>query len=128
MSTYRYKNDFGNEVSITISEEIQHLLDDEPRFQSRILKEYKKHFDHLSQERYEALPEPESLEDYVMLREQLRHISTIIQSCTQRQRYRFLLHIVYGMTLDEIAEMDGCKRQNVHASIQKVIEKIKNNL
>lgn len=128
MFTYRYTDDSGNEVAISLSKEIHDLIDNERRFNERITEEYQKHFSDLPQEQYQALPTPDSLEDNVMLREELRRVFDVVQECTEKQRRRFLLHIVCGMTLDEIAKLERCKKQNVYSSVQQVLLKIKNNL
>jgi RNA polymerase sigma-70 factor (ECF subfamily) len=77
-----------------------------------------------------ALHPPKSVEDTTfdsLRNEQLR---LAIQELPEIQRRRFLLYHEFGLTYEQIAEMEGCTEMPVKRSIdrakEKIIEKIKN--
>jgi len=126
--TYTYKDELGNEVTISISYEVHQIVEDEHLFERRIKDEYKKHITDLSDGRYEALPSMENVEESALTREVLHEVFDIVNGCTEKQRRRFLLHVVYGLPTSEIARLDGCAQRNVRLAIQRVMDKIMNNL
>ena len=77
-----------------------------------------------------ALYPPKSIEDATfdsLRNEQLR---LAIQELPEVQRRRFLLYHEFGLTYEQIAEMEGCTKMPVKRSIdrakEKIIEKLKN--
>ena len=57
-----------------------------------------------------------------MLNEQIR---LVIQGLPEIQRRRFVLHHEFGLTYEQIAEIEGCKKQSICESIIRAEEKIK---
>ena len=77
-----------------------------------------------------ALHKPQSVEDTTfdtILNEQLR---LAIQELPEIQRHRFILYYEFGLTYEQISEMEGCTKMAVKFSVdlakEKVKEKIKN--
>jgi RNA polymerase sigma-70 factor (ECF subfamily) len=71
-----------------------------------------------------AMYQPMSVEEAVydsLRNEQLRDA---IQQLPEIQRRRFVLYHEFGFTYEQIAEIEGCKRQPVTRSIQRAEEKI----
>ena len=128
MSTYKYKDENGNEVTINISLEVSKIIEDEPKFERRIKDERKAHITDMPDGQYEALPSLENIEETVIMRDSLRDIFAIVSNCTEKQRRRFMLHVVHHYTIAEIAHYEGCKPRCVRYSIRKVVDKIINNL
>ena len=75
-----------------------------------------------------ALYNPKDLEDMVfdsLRNEQLR---LAIQELPEIQRRRFVLHHEFGLTYEQIAEMEGCTKMAVKFSIDRAKEKIKEKI
>jgi len=49
----------------------------------------------------------------------------VVESLPEIQRRRFILHHEYGLTYEQIAKMEGCKRQPVTRSVERAEEKIR---
>ena len=75
-----------------------------------------------------ALHKPKSVEDRIfgsMLGAQLR---LVVQSLSEIQRRRFILYHEFGLTYEQIAEMEGRSFSSVYLSIQKATKKIKEEM
>ena len=59
-------------------------------------------------------------EELVCQRETLDEILAVLALCTDTQRERFLLYALYDFSYVEIAEMCGCTKGSVQASINAV--------
>ena len=74
--------------------------------------------------------QPKSVEDTVFDIHRDEQLQLAIQSLPETQRRRFVLHHEFGLTYEQIAEKEGCKRQPVTRSIERaeeiIREKIKN--
>ena len=72
-----------------------------------------------------ALRPPKSIEETVFdsLRNEL--LQQIIAELPEIQRRRFVLHHEFGLTYEQIAEMEGCKRQPVTRSVERAKQKIR---
>ena len=66
-----------------------------------------------------------SVEEQYHIKEKLAQAFNIIDSCSLKQKERFILHTVYGFKCRDIAAFHGCSISVVHKSIGKVREKIK---
>jgi len=77
-----------------------------------------------------ALHAPKSVEEMAFdcLRDE--HLRQAIQELPEAQRRRFVLYHEFGLTYEQIAEMEGCKKQSVCNSVmlaeKKILEKLKN--
>jgi len=128
MCTYTYKDENGNEVVINISLEVAQIVEDEAKFERRIKDERKAHITDMPDGQYEALPSLENVEETVIMRDGLRDIFAIVNDCTEKQRRRFMLHVVGGYKFAEIARHEGRSTKAVRLSIQQVLGKIMNNM
>ena len=75
-----------------------------------------------------ALNVPKSLEDTVfdsLRNEQLR---LAIQQLPEIQRRRFVLYHEFGLTYEQIAEIEGCTKMAVKFSIDRAKEKVRSEL
>jgi RNA polymerase sigma-70 factor (ECF subfamily) len=75
-----------------------------------------------------ALCQPKSVCDMAFdsqLNEQLR---LAIQGLTEIQRRRFVLYHEFGLTYEQIAEMEGCTKQSVYEAVSRAGEKIRNKI
>ena len=75
--------------------------------------------------RRRALHLPRSVEDSVIAAEQDELLRQAIAELPEVQRRRLLLYHDEGLTFDEIALREGCKRQPVIRSVQRAEEKIR---
>lgn len=138
MSSYVYTN-FDNEtVEVEISEEIQSFLeagDKRVHREERKAKRYERHFKPYSWNNYHLFSVASCEDEYnnfverVANEEQendiLQKIYEVLDTCTPKQKERFLLYAVEGLTLEKIAEKEQCAKQSVHETICFVIKKIK---
>jgi len=72
-----------------------------------------------------ALNPPKGVEELTydsMRNERLRRV---IAELPEIQRRRFILHYEFGLNFEQIAEMEGCKRQPITRSIERAEEKIR---
>lgn len=68
-------------------------------------------------------------EEIILRKELVVYLKQVINDLPRIQRYRFLFYFEKNLTYEQIAEMEGCTKQSVKASVdiarQKVIEKLK---
>lgn len=71
-----------------------------------------------------------SVDQQVADNEYAKELYAVIKNLSDKQRRRFLLYYGHGITLEEIARLEGCSRQPVERSIRaaekKIIKKLKN--
>lgn len=75
-----------------------------------------------------ALCPPNGVEETVFKSQRDECLRQAIAELPEIQRRRFILYHEYGLTYDQIAEMEGCKRQPVTRSIERAVEKIREAL
>jgi RNA polymerase sigma-70 factor (ECF subfamily) len=68
---------------------------------------------------------PKSLEETVFDSERNEQLRLAIRQLPEIQRRRFVLYHEFGLTFDQIATMEGCKRQPVMRSVRRAEEKIR---
>ena len=73
---------------------------------------------------------PESIEDTILNSQRNEQFRLTIESLPEIQRRRFLLHHEFGLTYEQIAQMEGRSKMSVCESVlraeEKIQEKIKN--
>ena len=74
-----------------------------------------------------ALFPDKSVEETVFDNLQVKQFRTVFQKLSKTQRRRFVLHYEFGLTFEQIAKMEGCKRQAIQQCVSRVEEKIKEN-
>ena len=75
-----------------------------------------------------ALDAPKSLEDTVFDSLRNEHLRLAIQQLPEIQRRRFVLYHEFGLTYEQIAEMEGCTKMAVKFSVDRAKEKVKSEL
>ena len=75
-----------------------------------------------------ASGKPKSVEETVFDSLRNEKLRLAIQSLPETQRRRFVLYHEFGLTYEQIAEMEGCKRQPVMRSVMRAEEKIKEEI
>ena len=75
-----------------------------------------------------ALNPPKDLEDIFIDSLQNEQLRLAIQELHEIQRRRFILYHEFGLTYEQIAEMEGCKKQSVCESVIRAEEKIKEKI
>ena len=68
---------------------------------------------------------PKSLEDEVFDCQRNERLRQAIQQLPETQRRRFVLHHEFGLTYEQIAEMEGCSSRAIEYSVSIAREKIK---
>ncbi|MDE7245774.1 MAG: hypothetical protein K2O18_17615 [Oscillospiraceae bacterium] len=77
------------------------------------------------------LPYRETPEQYVCRMETREEILAVLALCTEKQRERFLLHVLYEYSYKEVGKLCGCSKYAVRDSItavQKTFRKFYKNL
>lgn len=69
------------------------------------------------------LPYQPTPEDIICQQETLELLLSILDTCTEIQRERFLLYALDGFGFTEIGRQQGCSKESVHESIQAVRKK-----
>jgi len=72
-----------------------------------------------------ALHKPKSVEDTVLDNMRAERLAEVIAELPEIQRRRFVLYHEFGLTYDQIAKMEGCKRQPIIRSVSRAEEKIR---
>lgn len=72
-----------------------------------------------------ALIPPKSVEDTAFDSMRNKHLRLAIQSLPEIQRRRFILYHEFGLTYEQIAEIEGCSHVAVIHSLSKAEKKIK---
>lgn len=67
----------------------------------------------------------ENMEEYYLMREELRQVYEALETCTPTQKKRFYLNRVLGYSCREIARMQCCHKHAVEKSIDAALKKIK---
>jgi len=76
----------------------------------------------------QAVNKPKSVEELTFDSLQNEQLRLGIQSLPEIQRRRFVLYHEFGLTYEQIAEMEGCTKRAVKFTVDIAIEKIKENL
>ena len=75
-----------------------------------------------------ALHPPKEFEDMFLDSLQNEQLRLAIQELPEIQRRRFVLHHEFGFTYEQIADMEGCKKQSICESVIRAEEKIKEKI
>lgn len=120
----------GQKVTVEISVEVYECLDEYNHKSENLAHEQRRHWDDRECDEYiiaseSRLPPQESPEDALCRKETLDEILSVLNSCTEAQRKRFLLYALYGLSYSEIGEICGCSKIAVFQSIEAVRKKCK---
>lgn len=75
-----------------------------------------------------ALHKPKSVEDAAFDSLRSEKLWQAIQELPEPQRRRFVLHHEFGLTYEQIAEMESCSKVSVFRSVGRAEEKIREKL
>jgi len=111
----------GKKIKVEVTEEIYKVFEDS---RSRAEKERKECRFHRIDGDVDLCSGP-TLEDIVAIREKMKAIHTVLETCTPLQHERFLLYFLYGFGYKEIGEITGCNTAAAHKTVQHVLKRIK---
>ena len=123
----------GRMISVEVSAEVAECMDAGRRKTENLSHERRRHWDGREFDEYiiaaeGLLPYQPTPEEIVCQRETLDLLLSILDTCTEIQRDRFLLYALYGYTYDEIGILYGCSKYAVRDSIEAVRKIFKNLL
>ena len=72
-----------------------------------------------------ALHKPKSIEEAAFDSLRNEKLRQVIQELPELQRRRFVLHHEFGLTYEQIAEMEGCSKVSVFRSVSRAENKIR---
>lgn len=72
-----------------------------------------------------AIHQPKCVEDMVFDAQRNEQLRLAIQNLPETQRRRFVLYHEFGLTYEQIAKMEGCKKQSVCESVTRAEKEIK---
>ena len=123
----------GQDVTVEVSIEVYECLDEAKHKSENLSHEQRRHWDGREFDEYivateGSLPEQESPEDAICRKETVKEIMSILDSCTEEQRKRFLLYALSGLSYAEIGKQCGCSKVAVFQSIEAVRKKCRKYL
>ena len=123
----------GQMVSVEVTEEVYEFLNYADHKEENLAHEQRWHWDGREYDEYIILAEgcihyTQSPEQYLCHKETMQVILRALEHCTERQRSRFLLYALDGMSYTQIGNLCGCSKVAVHYSIEAVRKKCKEYL
>ena len=119
----------GQALSVEVSVEVYEYLDRADHKEENLAHEKRRHWDIRELDEYiiatEGRTYQETPEEWVCRRETLDELLSMLESCTATQRRRFLLYALDGLSLEQIARLDGCSKVSVYESIEAVRKNFK---
>lgn len=121
----------GRMVTVEVSTEVAEYMDTSRRKAENLSHEQRRHWDIREFDEYIVADEgllscQYTPEDIACQQETLDEIFSVLDTCTETQRERFLLFALDGYTYAEISKMCNCSKVAVHQSIKAVREKFLN--
>lgn len=118
----------GQALSVEVSVEVYECIDRADHKEENLAHEKRRHWDVREFDEYIAAtegrtPHQETPEEYVCRKETWDELLSVLESCTEAQRRRFLLYALEGLSYEQIARLDGCSKVAVHYSIEAVRKK-----
>lgn len=113
----------GQVVSVKVSMEVYAYLEQSDRKTENLAHEQRRHWDGREFDEYIIATEGmegyrETPEQYICRMETLTELMTILDTCTEVQRHRFLLYALDGLSLAEIGKLCGCSKYAVRDPIE----------
>lgn len=120
-------------VSVEVSAEVGEFLDWARHKSENLAHEKRRHWDGREFDEYIVTHECswsyyETPEDWLCRKETVHEIMTALESCTEKQRYRFLLFALEGLSCTQIGNICGCSKSGILRSIEAVRRKMKRAL
>lgn len=118
----------GQALSVEVSVEVYEYLDEADHKEENLAHEKRRHWDGREFDEYIAategrLPYRETPEEQVCRMETRDELLSVLESCTEAQRQRFLLYALDGFSYAEIARHYDCSRESVRESVEAVRKK-----
>ena len=113
-------------VDVEVSLEIYRVYEESRKQEERQRYERRKHIEGKSFDDcllYDLATEP--LEETAERLETLLEIGCILEKLPPLQRWRFILHFLYGYSYSEIAKMQDCNKSAVMRSVHSALKKIR---
>lgn len=136
-------NDNG-EIRVSVTKELFDLLDELEKEEAKLIQQDKRHLlqvikyttpennEQLEQDEIleiflykKAKEKPISLEDKVMEKIENEKLDQAINSLSEMQRRRILLHFKHDLSFSQIGEIEGCSKIAVKYSIDKALEELR---
>ncbi len=120
----------GQSVNVEVSVEVGKYLDLADHKTENLFHEQRRHWDGREFDEYIVSHECsrsyyETPENWLCRKETLREIIAALESCTAKQRYRFLLYALEGFSCSKIGNICGCSKSAVMRSIEATRKKVK---
>jgi len=120
----------GKNVVVEVSVEVGEYLDRANHKTENLFHEQRRHWDGREFDEYIVAHECsrsyyETPEDWLCRKETLREITAALENCTAKQRYRFLLYALEGLSCSQIGNICGCSKSAIMRSIEAVRKKVK---
>ena len=117
----------GQALFVEVSVEVYECLDRADHKEENLAHEKRRHWDIREFDEYIVATEghsyQETPEEQVCRRETLDELLSVLDSCTDTQRRRFLLYALDGLTYEQIARLDGCSKYAVRDSVETARKK-----
>lgn len=118
----------GRMVAVEVNAEVAEYMDTSRRKAENLSHERRRHWDVREFDEYivadkSLLPCQYMPEDLACQQETLDEIFSVLDTCTETQRERFLLFALDGFSYAEIGRMCGCSKEAVHLSVEAVRKK-----
>ena len=120
----------GQNVAVDVSVEVFAYMDRANHKDENLSHEKRRHWDRREFDEYIVSHECsrsyyETPEDWLCRKETLHEIMTALESCTAKQRYRFLLFALEGLSCSQIGNICSCSKSAIMRSIEAVRKKVK---
>ena len=121
----------GQALSVEVTVEVYEYLDRADHKTENLAHEQRRHWDGREFDEYIAFTEgvgvySETPEEYLCRMETLHDLMSVLDTCTEAQRRRFLLYALDGLSLAEIGVLCGCSKVAVYQSVEAVRKKFIN--
>ncbi|QNK40271.1 RNA polymerase sigma factor [Caproicibacter fermentans] len=120
----------GQAVSVKVTVEVCKYLDQAEHKTENLAHEQRRHWDRREFDEYIVAREgrcySETPEQWLCRKETLQEIMSVLESCTEIQRQRFLLFALHGLSYSAIGRLCNCSKSAVQDSIEAVRKKCRN--
>lgn len=117
----------GQAVSVEVTVEVYEYLHRAEHRAENLAHEQRRHWDRREFDEYiiarESRCYSETPEQWLCRKETLQEIITVLESCTEPQRQRFLLFALDGLSYSKIGKLCGCSKAAVQDNIKAVRKK-----
>jgi len=132
--TYMVKFKDGKQIIhvIEINSTIYEVFNESELIDLSQLNEYDRHIEHLPLDDnmiyYRANNKQQSVEEMIEKKLQSEELYKAISKLSDTQKRRIKMYYFENMTLQEIADLEGCSAKNIFKSIEQAKEKMKKDL